>query len=61
MKPSFSEHDKFGNGRGVAIPLLPSTTPKQIVAIGKYYEKFGWQPCRRTKRMLDAANAGMCQ
>ena len=59
MKLSFSEHDEFGNGRGVDISLLPSATPKQIVAIGKYYEKVGWQPSRRTKRALDAAKAAV--
>jgi hypothetical protein len=55
MKLSFSERDEFGNGRGVDISLLPAATPKQIVAIGKYYEKVGWQPSRPTKRALDAA------
>ena len=59
MKLSFGERDEFGNGRGVDIPLLPTATPKQIVAIGKYYEKVGWQPSRRTKRVLDAAKAAV--
>ena len=59
MELSFSERDEFGNGRGVDIPLLPTATPKQIVAIGKYYEKAGWQPSRRTKRVLDAASAAL--
>lgn len=54
MKLSFIDKDK---SRGVDIPLLPTATPKQIVAIGKYYEKVGWHPSRRTQRALDAASA----
>ena len=59
MKLSFGERDEFSNGRGVDIPLLPTATPKQIVAIGKYYEKIGWQPSRRTQRALNAASAAL--
>ena len=57
MKLSFSERDEHGNGHGVDILLLPTATPKQIVEIGKFYEKVGWQPNRLTRRTLDAARA----
>jgi len=59
MKLSFSERDEFGNGRGVIISLPSTVTPRQILAIGRCYEKIGWQPSRRTKRALDAAKAAI--
>lgn len=55
MKLSFSEHDEFGNGQGVIIPLRSDITPKQILAIGNYYKNIGWKPSSQTRRVIEDA------